>query len=74
MNRVKFICLVPYGWKGSVEVGEIVEVKFNEENRIQILFIKNKGWMFHGSNEVFYKHFISMAEYRDKQIETILNE
>ena len=75
----KYICVQPYGWgkngKPAYNIGDILEIKINEFGRITNIKDKTgKSWIFMGKEEVFHKRFISIAEHRDNQIESILNE
>jgi hypothetical protein len=79
MYWIKCICIVPYGLKKDgkfpYNIGDVVEIKINDSGRITNFKDKTgKNFIFMSSKETFYKCFNPLAEWRENQIDSVLDD
>lgn len=80
---IKYICkkdCIVHSYPGSctIKIGDIIDVfkniefNINTEPKSAVILINKTLYLF--DYQEFFKHFIELAEWRDKQINDILDE
>jgi hypothetical protein len=84
-QRYKVICIKDVQFKVNNKIlfktGESYECCIRDKNTIEVLFEQDKksGWLFYNNTSIlsykqFSEHFVSLGEWREQQINSILDD